>query len=297
MQAFGLTDAHLEAFPFGRGWVLDQFTLELVEPRYFPLIGYPEAWSPSTPGEIVATPIMIGGKSADEVAAMRDRLKGAIVLMQPEASFIKKDREQPTTSAEDVRIGAPASPGPRQDPAATRQIAQTLREAGAALLVRTSIGEHGTVFLQRRDEGPTALPSIVVAGEHYGLLARMAERGQPLKLRVNIRSHYTTDDTNGYNVIGTIPGVDPALRDEVVLVGAHLDSWHTGSGAADNADGSASTLEAARILLAAGLKPKRTIRFALWAGEEEGLLGSKAYVPRIMPARPISRRATRCSST
>ena len=221
---------------------------------------------------------MIGGKSASDVAAMRDRLKGAIVLMQPEATFITADRPQPTTSEAPVRTGAPPSPVRRQDPAEARQIAETLREAGAAVLVRTSIGEHGTVFVQRRDEGPGAIPSIVVAGEHYDMLVRMLARNLPVAMHVNIKSHYVTGDTNGYNVIGDLPGADAQLKDDVVILGAHLDSWHTAEGAADNADGVASVLEAARILQAVGARPKRTIRFALWGGEEEGLLGSKAYV-------------------
>jgi hypothetical protein len=278
MRTIGLANAHTETWPFGRGWVLDGLAIEMTEPRFTPLIGYAEAWSPPTDGDVVATPVMIGGKSAAEVAAMRDRLKGAIVLMQPQAHFITADRLQPTTSAEAVRTGAPASTAPRQDPAEARQIAQTVREAGAAVLVRTSIGEHGTVFVQRRDEGANAIPSIVLAGEHYDLLVRMAERRLPLKVRVNIKSHYVTDDTNGYNVIGDLPGTDPQLKDDVVIVGAHLDSWHTAAGAADNADGAASVLEAARMLRALDARPKRTIRFALWGGEEEGLLGSKAYV-------------------
>ena len=278
LRSFGLADARLEPWPFGRGWVLDSLTIEITGPRYMPLIGYAEAWSPSTTGDVVGTPVAIGGKSVAEVTAMRDRLKGAIVLMQPAAVFIKKDREQPTTAPGDVRIGAPQPTGTRQNPADARQIAEIVREAGAAVIVRTSIGEHGTVFLQRRDEGPNALPSIVLAGEHYGMLLRMAERGLPVKLRVNIKSHYLTDDTNGYNVLAEIPGTDPQLRDQVVMIGAHLDSWHAGEGAADNADGSASVLEAARILQAVGAHPKRTIRVALWGGEEEGLLGSKAYV-------------------
>jgi hypothetical protein len=278
MQAIGLSNAHTESWPFGRGWQLDGLTIEMTEPRFVPIIGYAEAWSPSTNGNIVGTPVMIGGKTAAEVAAMRDRLKGAIVLLQPEATFIKEDRPQPTTAAGPVRTGAPRSGVRRQDPAELRQIMQTLRDAGPAVLVRTSIGEHGTVFVQRRDEGPGALPAIVVAGEHYGMLARMVEKGLPVKLRVNIKSHYVTDDTNGYNVIGDIPGSDPQLKDDVVILGAHLDSWHTAEGAADNADGVSSVLEAARILRALDAKPKRTIRFALWGGEEEGLLGSKAYV-------------------
>lgn len=278
MQAFGLTNAHTESWPFGRGWVLDGLAIDMTDPRFTPLIGYAEAWSPATNGDVIGTPVMIGGKSAAEVSAMRDRLKGAIVLMQPEAHFITADRPQPTTSDQPVRSGAPASTAPRQDPAEARQIAQTVHEAGAALLVRTSIGEHGTVFVQRRDEGPGAIPSIVVAGEHYDLLVRMVEQKLPVKLRVDIKAHYVTDDTNGYNVIGDIPGTDPRMKDDVVILGAHLDSWHTGAGAADNADGAASVLEAARILRAIDARPKRTIRFALWGGEEEGLLGSKAYV-------------------
>jgi hypothetical protein len=278
MQAFGLADAHTESWPFGRGWVLDGLAIDMTEPRFTPLIGYADAWSPSTKGDVVGTPVMIGGKTAEEVTAMRDRLKGAIVLMQPEARFITADRPQPTLSDQPVRSGAPAPTGPRQSPDEARQIARIVREAGAAVLVRTSIGEHGTVFVQRRDEGPEALPSIVVAGEHYDLLVRLLARGAPVKLRVNISSRYVTDDTSGYNVLGDIPGRDPQLKDDVVILGAHLDSWHTGAGAADNADGASSVLEAARILRALDAQPKRTIRFALWGGEEEGLLGSKAYV-------------------
>jgi hypothetical protein len=278
LEQFGLADAHLESWPFGRGWVLDGLTVEMVAPRYAPLIGYAEAWSPSTSGDITGPPIMIGGLSPAEVEALGLRLKGAIVLTQPEPTFIKADRPQPTTNAEPVRTGAPPPAGRRQSREDARQIAGILHDAGAALVVRTSIGEHGTVFLQRRDEGPDALPAIVLAGEHYDMLVRMVQRGMPVKIHVNIRAHYVTDDTNGYNVIAEIPGSDPARRSEIVMLGAHLDSWHAGVGAADNADGASSVLEAARILASLGTRPARTIRIALWGGEEEGLLGSKAYV-------------------
>jgi carboxypeptidase Q len=103
-------------------------------------------------------------------------------------------------------------------------------------------------------------------------------RGAPVKVRINVQAHFVTDDENSYNVLADLPGSDPLLKDEIVLLGAHLDSWHTGTGASDNADGSAAVLEAMRLLTAAGARPKRTIRVALWGGEEEGLLGSKAYV-------------------
>ena len=278
MREFGLADAKLEPWTFGRGWVLDRLVVELVEPRYAPLIGYAEAWSPSTKGDILATPVMIGGRSPVEVDAMRDRLRGAIVLTQPPTEFIREDRPQPTLADGPVRIGAPLNPGPRPNPADVRAIAQTLRQANVAVAIHTSPGEHGTVFVLGRDQGENALPTIVLAGEHYNMIARMLQRGIPVKLRVNVQSHFITDDPNSYNVVGAIPGTDPQLKDDAVLLGAHLDSWHTGTGASDNADGAAAVLEAMRILQAVGARPRRTIRVALWGGEEEGLLGSKAYV-------------------
>ena len=166
---------------------------------------------------------------------------------------------------------------PRPNQADARAIAQAVREAGAAVTLKTSEGEHGTVFVLGRDQGENATPSVVLAGEHYNMIARMLERGLPVKLRVNVQAHFVTDDPNSYNVIAEIPGTDPQLKSEVVLIGAHLDSWHTGTGASDNADGAAVVIEAMRILKTLGLQPKRTIRVALWGGEEEGLLGSKAY--------------------
>jgi carboxypeptidase Q len=277
MREFGLTDPKLEPWTFGRGWVLDKLVVEMVEPRYMPLIGYAEAWSAPTNGEIVASPIVVAGRTAAEVAAMKDRLRGAIVLTQPEARFIRDDRPQPSTSETPVRIGQPPPVAPRGNQADTRAIAQTLREAGVGVALKTSEGEHGTVFVLGRDQGDNAIPSVVLAGEHYNMIARMAQRGIPVKLRVKVESHYVTDDPNSYNVIAELPGVDPQLKSEVVLLGAHLDSWHTGTGASDNADGAAVVLEAMRILKTLGLQPKRTIRVALWGGEEEGLLGSKAY--------------------
>ena len=270
MQAFGLSDPHLEPWTFGRGWVLDHQVVEMVEPRYMPLIGYAEAWSPSTRGDIVGTPVMAGGRAPAEVAAMKGRLAGAIVMTAPEAAFIRDDRPQPTLSDAPVRIGAPAPVAPRRPAAEARAIAETIREAGPAVTIRTSEGEHGTVFVLGRDQGDAAVPSIVLAGEHYNMIARMLARGIPVKLRVGVQAHFVADDPNSYNVIGEIPGTDPQLRSEVVMIGAHLDSWHSGTGAADNADGAAVMLETMRILHTLGLRPKRTIRVALWGGEEEG---------------------------
>ena len=280
MKEMGLSDPRLEPWAFGRGWVLDKFVVEMTEPRYMPLIGYAEAWSLPTKGEIVATPVITGGRTVADVTAMKDKLAGAIVMISPDAAFIREDRPQPTLSDTPVRIGQPPPVLPRGNPADTRAIGDMILAAGPAVTIRTSEGEHGTVFVLGNDRGERALPSIVLAGEHYNMVARMVRRGIPVKLRVNVQSHYVTGDPNSYNVVAELPGTDPQLKSEVVMVGAHLDSWHTGTGASDNADGAAVMLETMRILKTLGLQPKRTIRVALWGGEEEGLLGSKAWVAR-----------------
>jgi len=280
LAAFGLQNARLEPFEFGRGWQLDALVVEMIEPRYMPLIAYAEGWSASTPGEIVGQPVFIGAGTAADVAAMKDRLAGAIVLSQPLVeSFVREDRLQPTDHDAPVRIGAP--PMPRQasrSQADTRQVTQILREAKPGVVLRGSAGEHGTVFVLGRDQRENAVPSVVLAAEHYNLVARMVQRGIPVKMRVNVRTRYLTEDTNSYNVLAEIAGTDPALANEVVLLGAHLDSWHSAPGATDNADGSAAAMEAMRILKTLGVRPRRTIRIALWGGEEQGLLGARAHV-------------------
>ena len=122
------------------------------------------------------------------------------------------------------------------------------------------------------------MPTMVLAAEHYNMVARMIEKGMPVTLRVGIAARYLTTDRQSYNVVADLPGSDPALASQVVMIGAHLDSWHTGTGATDNADGAAAAIQAMRILKAIDARPRRTIRVGLWGGEEEGLLGSKVYV-------------------
>ena len=280
LAAFGLANATLESWEFGRGWALDKLVVEIVEPRYMPLIAYAQGWSTSTPGEIVAAPIFVGDKTAADVTALKDKLSGAIVLTQPLVqAFVREDRLQPSTSETPVRIGAP--PMPRQgsaNQADTRQINELLRAAKPGALLRSSAGEHGTVFVLGNDQRENATPTIVLAAEHYNMVARMLQSGVPVKMRVQMQTRFLTDDTRSYNVVAEIPGSDPVLKDEVVLIGAHLDSWHTGTGATDNADGSAAVMEAMRILKAVKAPLKRTVRVALWGGEEQGLRGARAYV-------------------
>jgi hypothetical protein len=154
-------------------------------------------------------------------------------------------------------------------------------ELGAGVVLRPTQGQHGTAFvLGSRITPRGAAPSVILLAEHYNMIVRILQSGAPVKLRIRVDSREHTADTSGYNVIAEIPGTDPAVKDEVVLLGAHLDSWHSATGATDNADASAALMEAMRILKALDLKPRRTIRMALWGGEEQGLLGSRAYAAR-----------------
>ena len=293
LKAAGVESLHQESWPFGRGWELDRFSIEMIEPRYMPLLGFPEAWSPSTPGELVGTPTLIAGKSADEVQAVAGRLKGGILMQQPiMTNFITTDRVQPTdptapaAPAPTTRANtcAPRAPnaagrgGANQSPDAVR-IAQILAASPPAVRLAPTRGLHGSLFLQAGRTGATPpTTNVVLAAEHYNMLSRLIQDGVPVRLRVNSQSHFTPADVDGINIIAEIPGTDPRLRDQIVMAGAHFDSWHSALGAADNADGVAVMLEVARILKAVGVKPRRTIRIALWSGEEEGLLGSCAWV-------------------
>jgi hypothetical protein len=290
LTTYGLENARLEPWKFGRGWTLDKLTVELVEPRYLPLLGYADGWSASTGSEIVAVPVFIGDRTAPEtLTALAPQMKGAIVMTQPIlTNFVRKDRPQPSdpdyvpmSAAYATSAGRGRGPAPPGETAQQRnqRVTDALKAAGAAVILKPSTGEHGTVFVTGRDGGPGAVPSVTLSAEHYNMIARYLQQDIPVKLRVNVQTKfYDADGGNAFNVVAELPGTDPVLKDEIVMIGAHLDSWHTGVGATDNADGTATVMEAMRILKAIGARPRRTIRVALWGGEEQGLLGSKAWV-------------------
>ncbi len=277
LKSWGL-DTHLEPWKFGRGWTLDKLTIEMVEPRYAPLIGYAEGWSPSTAGELVASPVYLGDKTPAQIEALKSSMKGAIVMpLPPQSVYVREDRPQP--SAPGVVAPEVLSPSPLfRAPEEARKLNTLAREAGAGVILRPNVLTDGTVYVTGSDGGATAVPSIIMSSEHYNMIAGMIEHHIPVKLRVAVRATYQEADTNAYNIIADIPGSDPALKDQVVMLGAHIDSWHTGVGATDNADGVTTMMEAMRILKAIGAKPRRTIQLAIWGGEEQGLLGSKAWV-------------------
>jgi hypothetical protein len=277
---WGLTNPRLEGFEFGRGWSLEKSSLEMTAPRYMPLTGYAEAWTPSIAGGVLTGRVVyLGDKSAAEIEAMAGTLRAAIVLThQPQGQFLDADRPQPGLDADGVRTGNPAGV-PLRSATPMQQMLPILARAGVGVALRPSAYRDGTVGVGgNRATRNDATPSIVVAGEQYNMLARLAAAGEAPELRVELRTRYDESDTRTYNVVADIPGTDPQLRDELVILGGHLDSWHAAVGATDNGDGAVAAMEAMRILVAVGARPRRTIRVVLWSGEEQGLLGARAYI-------------------
>jgi hypothetical protein len=306
LVSYGLSNVHLEPWKFGRGWTLEHLTVEMIEPRYLPLIAYADAWSPATSGDIVAAPVYVGGRDADALRAMGGQLKGAIVICSDPDEF----RSQGSPTAKRAHLppelcGARTSVGRARDTATppgdpAQRTARALREAQPGVVLKPSVGEYGTVFVTGRDGGAGAPPTITVAAEQCNMIVRMLDHKIPVKLRVSVQSRfYDSENGNAYNVIAELPGSDAAVRDEIVMIGGHLDSWHTGVGATDNADGATTMVEAMRILKASGLQPRRTIRVALWSGEEQGLLGSKAWVQQHLAgeANAAARQVRRTSTS
>lgn len=310
----GIANAHLESWgPFGRGWTLEGFTANMIKPTFSPLIAYPKAWSPSTNGVVRGAVVYLDIKTEADLDKYRGKLKGAIVLIDP-AREVKAHWEAKAQRVNDESLlkmanaepPAAATPSgrPRFELTAEQKAAQALSakkwdlvySEGAAVVLEPTArnGDGGIIFVgsatipqppdtpreQRRSpwakDAGVVIPQLVVTPEHYNRIIRMAAKGVPVQLEVSVTSRFQDQDLMGYNVIAEIPGTD--LKDEIVMVGAHYDSWHAGTGATDNASGSAVAMEALRIIQASGLKPRRTIRIGLWSGEEQGLLGSRAYV-------------------
>ncbi|HKV40444.1 MAG TPA: M20/M25/M40 family metallo-hydrolase [Blastocatellia bacterium] len=310
LKSWGVDNVHLESWgPFGRGWSLSGFSADVVSPQYIPLIAYPKAWSPSTNGTVKGEPVYLDAKTEADLAKYQGKLHNAIVLISPPAAIKAHWDPQATRQSDEHLLElANSSPpaegrGPRfPPPTAEQKAARELELAkwrmcyseGAALVLDAARGDGGTIFVQQvtipapldtpfdkrprpwAQDAPAIVPQVAVAAEHYDRMIRMIERGVHLTLAINISSRYYDDNPMSDNLIAEIPGTD--LKDQVVMLGGHFDSWHSATGATDNGAGSAVAIEAIRILKTLGLQPRRTIRLALWTGEEEGLLGSRAYV-------------------
>jgi hypothetical protein len=280
--------------PFGRGWSNDHFSANVVAPTRYPIIAYPGAWSVGTNGPVSGDVIMAPLDSEPEFARARGQLRGKWVMLAPprptDAHFAAQARRfsapglDSLAAPEEPRGNAAGADRARTARAAAQALAsrrtQFLVDEGALGVLQPGRGDGGTVFAQgtgsREVNAPASVPTIVVASEHYGRIVRTLARGVPVRLEVDAKNSFYDQDLNSFNIVGDLPGTD--RKDEVVMLGAHFDSWHTGTGATDNAAGSAVMMEAMRILKASGLPLRRTVRIGLWTGEEQGLLGSRAYV-------------------
>src|ERR1043166_2297366 len=358
MTSWGLTNAHLEAWgPFGRGWSLKRFSVQVIDMHAIPLIAAPKAWSPGFEKPFTAEVVYLDAKNDSDLEKYKGKLKGAIVLASParpmgarfeplasrmvESNLLRlanagatdsrglptRNFDPNTVPTNTPQIGgtfgrtssrgssgsdtppstnstrSTSGPGQRGNFAAnsfsSRALSFLAKEQAALVMTASSQGDGGTLFVaqasipgaERRDTNAPATASrqspwstnapaipaqVAVATEDYNRLVRMIQQGEKLKMAVDFQAQFHNDDLMAYNTIAEIPGSD--LKDELVMIGAHMDSWHSGTGATDNGAGVAATMEAVRILKALNLQPRRTIRIGLWTGEEEGLLGSRAYV-------------------
>lgn len=303
---WGLADVHDEAFDdFGRGWEFSNASVQMLSPRTLPLHALPEAWTPGTDGPVDGEVMAVTIKELADLDKYKGKLAGKILLLD-EARDYKRGEKPDSSRHEDddlVELEIFSLPKDKDEKDRDERIKKYTERVALSKASNKFFVDEGvlaTLTISARDNGivratgggsrkadeSVGVPALVMVAEHYNQLARAAEREQPVRLRVNVEARFTDEtDQPGYNTIASIRGTGRNAN-EIVMLGAHMDSWHTGTGAADNAAGVAVMMEAMRILKAVDAKPNRTIRVALWSGEEQGLIGSRAYVAEHFGAYP-----------
>jgi carboxypeptidase Q len=312
LESWGVQNVHIDNWgeEFGRGWELKKFSLQCLAPVYFPVIAYPKAWTPGIKGTVSADAVYLNIKAKEDLAQYAGKLKGKIVLFGAPVP-VKPGFVPDATRLNDSTLLQMANEGPPSQGNNFRRTqsmidAQRLAylkwdfcmKEGAIAVLEPSPGarlEDGTVLVggvtlpyppevpnDKRlraysPNQPKILPQVIVSDEQYNRMIRQIQNGKSVKLELTLETEFTPA-SEGFNIIGEIPGTD--LKDEIVMIGAHFDSWHSGTGATDNGAGSAVMMETIRLLKSLGTSPRRTIRIGLWGGEEEGLLGSRSYVKR-----------------
>lgn len=308
MSGWGLENGHLEPWDFGHpGWANERLTAHIVSPVREPLVAEVLAWTPGTNGTVKSTVYQLlppANPTAEELSsfleAEKSKISGKFVMVGKPA-VIPVNFNPPAKRLDDAQAkarfsgagpaGPPAMMNRQAPPAAApgepkklnpREVAERIDSflvaSGATVRINDAAMEQRRIraFNNRTFDPAKAVPTVVLSNEDYGRISRILGDGIPVELEFNIVNQHYPEGKTAWNVIAEIPGTD--LRDEVIMLGGHLDSWHAATGATDNAVGCATMMEAARIIKALGLKPRRTIRVALWSGEEQGLLGSLAYV-------------------
>ena len=299
LTQYGLANANIEAWgDFGRGWDIEKSYVAMTAPYYHAMVGAPKAWTPSTPGALrLPVVVMKAATTEADFDQYKGKLRGKIVAMN--VATPPKPAEGPDlrryTEDELKKMAEPAAPRPaantpdaaalaaRRNQAALRtKLTEMLMSEGAAAVLSARGGIYGTFNTTNgapyAADAKPVLPEIEMTPEDQLRLIRLVEAGIPVEVEMETKTRFQSQDLKGYNVVAEIPGTDRKLKSEVVMLGGHIDSWHAATGATDNAAGVAVMMEAVRILKATGVKPRRTIRIALWGEEEQGLHGSRNYV-------------------
>jgi carboxypeptidase Q len=306
--AWGLADARLEGYDFGRGWHFEKSTVRMLAPRIAVLSALPKAWTPGTAGPVRGEAIMAKLESDEDLAAFKGKLAGKVVFLEetrftrPGAPEVDPDSLPAVRRHDQAELDAmaryeiPAARGGGEGWKERAMKRYQMRAKLAAFLigekavatVSTSPRANGILGVQQggiwEKTESDGIPGLVMSSEHFNRVKRLLEEGTPVELEVDVDAGFEEGDGKSYNTLADIPGSDPKAG--YVMAGAHLDSWHTGDGATDDGAGVAVVMEAARILKTIGAKPRRSIRFALWSGEEQGYFGSLAYVHEHLATRP-----------
>jgi carboxypeptidase Q len=311
LKTWGMVNAAREPWgKFGKGWEVQKNYAAITVPYYHAIIAIPKAWTPGTNGAIKGDVVLIKADTITDLDKYKGTLKGKIVIFDAksgvERSF-KTDASRVTDAELDAMAKATSQPaGPRRafdrnSPAfrarAFRAAISTFLQAeNVGLILSQARGTDGTVFTTNgasyADTAKAVAPELETSGEDYQRILRLVKAGIKVTMEADIKTQFFTDDLQGYDVVAEIPGTDRKLKDQLVMIGGHLDSWHAATGATDNAAGSAVMMEVMRILKAVNFKPRRTIRIALWSSEEQGLFGSRGYVlnhfgdPKTMELKP-----------
>ena len=304
LQDWGLKNAELHPFEFGRGWSSESASIVLTGPRQQSLHGIPVAWTPGTKGAVTGEVMLFDVNTSADLAAYAGKLAGKVLLMgedlkiePPKTVIFERLSAKKLTDMKDYDTSARASyesfmtkamrDSRMQSYKFNKELDAFLQKEQVAAVIYRSSRQGGLVrvFGKSHRVGETfPVPAMIIEQEDYSLLLRMLDRKEQPKLTLDIKARFHDEDMKSYNTIAEIPGSDS--NGEVVMVGAHLDSWHASDGAVDNGAGVAVAMEAVRILSKLNVKPKRTIRIALWSGEEQGLYGSRAYVNDFLASRP-----------
>lgn len=310
MKKWGLVNVQKEAWgDFGKGWELKKSYVAMKAPWYKPIPAFPKTWTGGTDGLKNAAVMLIAAKdSAELITKYKGKLSGKVLIMDAPIDYVPGDKPDLTRfsnaeldSMQHIQLSPPDTAAANRRMQrfmndfmrARRQsmiLNEMARSENAVAVLTSSIRNHdGTIFVQQA--GPYKLTDpenfldIALGLEDYNMIIRLLRNNIPVELDLEVETMFHHKDTKGYNVLAEIAGTDRKLKEEVVMLGAHLDSWHGATGATDNAAGSAVMMEAVRILKRLGIRPRRTIRIALWSGEEQGIFGSREYVKKTFADR------------